>query len=240
MYTKATIFSDGSSRGNPGPGGWGAIVALFEEGTTTPTRLIELGGREENTTNNRMELTGALEAVRLVESLGVRKTVVHTDSSYLVNSLTKWVHGWVKNDWQTKDNKHVLNRDILECFYDLFSLIEIEFKQIAGHSGIAPNERCDEIATSFADKKDIALFDGPFEIYTVSLELHTSHTGHKTSKQKPSKTTKAHSYISEIDGVIKVHKTWAECKARVEGKKARFKKSVSKEDEEKIINSFKK
>ncbi len=239
MYTKATIFSDGSSRGNPGPGGWGAIVALFGEAQTNPLRIIELGGREENTTNNRMELTGALEAVRLVESLGVRKTVVHTDSSYLVNSLTKWVHGWVKNDWQTKDNKHVLNRDILECFYDLFSLIEMDFKQIPGHSGIAPNERCDEIATSFADKKDVPLFDGPFDTYTVSLALHTSGVGHTNTKEKPSKTAKAHSYVSEINGVIQVHKTWSECKARVEGKKARFKKSVSKEDEERIINSFK-
>ncbi len=239
----ATIFSDGSSRGNPGPGGWGAIVVLNENDKNfqdpifnipKETRVIELGGRENNTTNNRMELTGALEAVRLAESLGSRHALVHTDSSYVVNSLTKWIHGWVKNDWQTKDGKSISNRDLMECFYDMFSLIKIEFKQIAGHSGVAGNERCDEIATSFADNVSIDLFDGKLKDYTVSLSLEH---GHKKKLSK-SNSKKAFSYISEIDGDIKIHKTWEECKKRVEGKRARFKKSVSKEDEERIVKEF--
>lgn len=224
------IFSDGSSRGNPGRGGYGAIICLDDD------RVIEIGGREDETTNNRMELTAALEAIRLSESLGAREAFVHTDSSYVVNSISKWLHGWVKNDWQTKEGKSVQNRDILECFYDMMSLIKISFKLIPGHSGIDANERCDEIATSFADGKLIDLFDGKSKDYTVSLSLEHSH------KKKPSKsnTKKAYSYVSEVSGEIKIHKTWEECKKRVEGKRARFKKAVSKLDEDSIVSLFKK
>lgn len=225
------IFSDGSSRGNPGPGGWGGVVIIKHDDEKC-SRVIELGGRENETTNNRMELTAALEGVRLVQSLGFTNATVYTDSSYLVNSLTKWIHGWVKNDWQTKENKHVLNRDILECFYDLLSLIEIKFKHIKGHSGIPLNERCDEIATAFADKKNVRLFDGMLSHYQISLSLqvNASNSKHKSSK--------VYSYVSEIDGIVKVHKTWNECKARVEGKKARFKKALSKEEEDYLIKDF--
>jgi ribonuclease HI len=232
MYTKATIFSDGASRGNPGRGGWGAII-LFEHDDPNLSHVIELGGREDNTTNNRMELTGALEAIRTVESSGIRKAAVYTDSGYLVNSLTKWVHGWVKNDWQTKDKKNVLNRDLLECFYDLFSLIEISFHQVPGHSGVPANERCDEIATNFADQKPIELFDGLLSEYNVSL------TTKPTGDVQKSKSAKAYSYVSEIGGDVQVHATWEACRNRVEGKRARFKKTTSKENETEIIALFK-
>ncbi|HYC34102.1 MAG TPA: ribonuclease H [Candidatus Paceibacterota bacterium] len=224
----ATIFSDGSSRGNPGPGGYGAIIVIDE-------RVIEIGGRENNTTNNRMELTGALEAVRVAESLGAKSVLVHTDSSYTVNAVSKWLKGWIQNDWQTKEGKSVLNRDILECFYDLMSLVEIQFKLIPGHSGVAANERCDEIATSFADNKEIDLFDGKKEDYLVSFSLNAG-----SKKKKSSSKAKAYSYVSELNGEIKIHKTWEECKKRVEGKRARFKKSVSRENEREIIEEFSK
>lgn len=223
----ADIFSDGSSRGNPGRGGYGAIVVIND-------RVIELGGREDDTTNNRMELTGALEGIRLAHSLGAQSVLVHTDSSYTVNAVSKWLKGWVQKDWQTKEGKSVLNRDILECFYDLMSLVEIKLKLIPGHSGVAANERCDMIATSFADRKEIELYDGRKEDYSVSFSLQAGTKKKSSSSNK----AKAYSYISEIDGEVKIHKTWDECKSRVEGKRARFKKSLSKENEAEIIEEF--
>lgn len=230
----ANIFSDGASRGNPGRGGWGAIVVLQQtEKSIEDARVIELGGKEENTTNNRMELTAILEALRLAESLGIKKVLVHTDSSYSANAISKWLKGWVQNDWKTKDGKPVLNRDILECFYDLLDLIECDFKVIAGHAGIAANERCDEIATSFADNQSAHLFDGKLHDYSVSLSLEKT-----LDKKQSSHTKKAYSYVSEIDGKVEIHKTWEECKKRVEGKRARFKKAGSKEDETHIVHTF--
>lgn len=233
-YTYATIFSDGASRGNPGLGGWGAIVVLSPSDSDKHlAKVIEIGGRETHTTNNRMELTAILEATRLAQSMGVKKVKVHTDSSYSANAISKWLHAWVKNDWRTKDGKEVLNRDILECFYDLLDLIEIDFEVIAGHSGIPGNERCDEIATNFADNTPIDLFNGNLNDYKVSLSLVVNK-----KKQSKSGAKKAYSYVSEVDGKVEVHKTWEECKKRVEGKRARFKKATSPSEEEIIKKTF--
>lgn len=224
---KSMVFSDGSSRGNPGRGGYGAIICIDD-------RIIELGGREDETTNNRMELTAVLEAVRVLKDFGIRETLVYTDSSYVANAVSKWLTGWVKNDWQTKSGDPVLNRDILECFYDLEDFIKIHFKVIPGHSGIPANERCDEIATSFADGNGVPLFKGLQKDYLVPLTL----SSHGIKKGKSSSAKKPYSYVSEVQGKVEVHTTWASCEQRVKGKKARFKKVFSKEEESKLIKEF--
>ena len=150
MTDEITIFTDGSSKGNPGPGGWGVIIKRNG-------KVEEMGGGEEYTTNNRMELTAAIKAllelgIRNYE-LGKGKIVVHSDSKYLIDGITKWIHNWQKNNWRTKDRKAVLNRDLWEKLYELIAGKEIEWKYVAGHIGHPENERCDEIAQAFAEGK---------------------------------------------------------------------------------------
>lgn len=226
-----SIFTDGSSRGNPGPGGFGAIVVM-------PEKIVELGGRELQTTNNRMELSGAISALSYLSQHLQPITYnlfLYTDSSYVVNGITKWVFGWQKNNWKKADGEDVLNKDLWEALFSLSKNFKIDWKIIPGHAGVAGNERCDEIATSFADGDNPALFNGKFEDYKI--KLLPVEIGAVEIKKTKGKT--AFSYISAIDGIVKVHDSWKDCEARVKGKAgARFKKSFSKADEEKIIKEF--
>ena len=100
-----TIFTDGSSRGNPGPGGWAAVVIHGD-------KLQELGGGEANTTNNRMEITAAVRGLEKTKKGD--EVTIYTDSSYLINGITKWIKGWKRNGWITKTKDEVLNRDLWE------------------------------------------------------------------------------------------------------------------------------
>lgn len=213
MNNKTIIFTDGASRGNPGPGGWGAIVVEGE-------KVFEFGGREDKTTNNRMELTAAIEALSKVK--GQSLIVIYSDSSYVINGITKWIYSWEKRNWVTQNKEPVLNKDLWEKLLEATKLKKIEWKHVKGHSGISGNERADEIATSFADGNDFNLYSGSLSEYK------------KLEKTSESKAGKAY-YLSFVDGVIKKHKTWAECEKRVKGKsKAKFKKVFSKSEEEKV------
>ncbi len=230
------IFTDGSSRGNPGPGGWGSIVA--SEDTAT-----ELGGGEKMTTNNRMELMAVIEAIRYAAKTFKNPSpviTVHTDSSYVLNSATKWVHGWKKNNWKTKLKDDVSNRDLWEEFLEVSVGLKLEWRLLKGHSGIPANERCDGIATSFADNEKIKLYKGSLSAYGVDLSVSKTKIP-KAKTKSSSKKGVAYSYVSEISGVVKTHKTWAECEARTKGKsKARFKKVFSIDEEKTLIASWKK
>ncbi len=219
------IFTDGSSRGNPGPGGWGAIVFGNEN-------VVELGGRENDTTNNRMELLAVISAL---ESSTEKEVVVYTDSAYIVSGITRWIAGWKRNNWKTSTKDDVLNRDLWERLDSAVQNRVVDWRLVKGHSGNPGNERCDVIATTFADNTPAVLYNGPKEKYninpTVSVSLSTT--------TKPKSKGRAYSYVSMVDGVIQVHRTWEECKQRVSGTSgARFKKSVSPENEEEIINEF--
>jgi ribonuclease HI len=228
---KAIIFTDGSSRGNPGPGGWGAVVVEGE-------KVTELGGKETKTTNNRMELTAVVEALA---STKADEVSVHTDSSYLINGITEWIEGWKKNNWKTKTKEDVLNRDLWEMLDESISGREVLFRKVSGHAGVPANERCDVIATSYADNNPVLLFKGDLLDYTVDVEQIEISVGGKEKKSKSKSSGPAYSYVSSIDSVVAVHKTWDECKARVNGVSgALFKKSVSAEDEQNIISDFKK
>lgn len=250
-----SIFTDGSSRGNPGPGGWGAVIVYSDN----ELKVRELGGREEYTTNNRMELTAVIEALSFISShltLDARRFTLFTDSSYVVNGITKWVFGWQKNGWKTKTKGDVENRDLWEKLVVVTADKKIDWKVIGGHVGIVGNERCDQIATAFADlpaqvfteqkvgRVDrIKLYEGPLEQYPIKNILDIKIDSEKKSKKSTDRNhsrAKAYSYVSLLKGEIKIHKTWAECEARVKGKSGvKFKKAISKEDEQKIINSWK-
>jgi len=221
----AIIFTDGAARGNPGPGGWGAVVVSDDS-------VIEHGGREDHTTNNRMELTAVISGLESVPN--ERELTVYTDSAYVVNGITRWVIGWKKNNWITSKKEDVLNKDLWEQLVQATTHKIIDWQLIKGHSGTPANERCDVIATSFADKAPIILYNGSKTRYGISIDVIKSPSQH-ASKSK----SKAYSYVSMVNGEIKVHKTWEECKARVHGVPgAKYKKTTSPANEEEIIGEF--
>jgi ribonuclease HI len=135
---------DGACSGNPGPGGWGALLRL-EDG-----QVIEFGGADAATTNNRMELTAALV---LMQELRDRPChpglVIRTDSRYLIDGLERWIHGWKRKGWRTASGTPVLNRDLWEQL-DRSRLEGVSLRHVKGHSGDPDNDRCDAIAVAFS------------------------------------------------------------------------------------------
>jgi len=226
------VFTDGASRGNPGPGGWGAILDFGEE-------VFELGGGDKKTTNNRMELSAVVESLEFLENKGhsSSKVRIFTDSSYVANGVSVWINGWRNNNWKNKAGQEIANMDLWQKINDLLNIFEIKMENIEGHAGIPANERADEIATSFADSNPDNLFVGKKFLYKIDLEnLNIDKT--KSSNKKRS-TGKAYSYLSVVDGIFQVHKTWADCEARVRGEKGvKFKKALSKEEEDKIKSDW--
>ncbi len=237
-----TIFTDGSSRGNPGPGGWGAVV-IAPDGKVT-----ELGGREEHTTNNRMEIAAALAALSFVEERKVKGDLeIHTDSAYLLNGITGWVYGWEKNGWMTKAGEPVLNQDLWkELGAIVFRLKQkrvIDWKKVSGHTGHRGNERADVIATNAADQTLQILFIGNLSDYERmiggSVFEGTSEDLVAKKESKSRNSAPAYSYVSLVGGMIETHKTWAECEARVRGKGgARYKKVFSAQEESDLIQEW--
>lgn len=135
---------DGACSGNPGPGGWGALLR-FEDGS-----VRELGGSDPATTNNRMELAAALALLELLKDLPRRQEmVIRTDSRYLIDGMDKWLPGWKRRNWRTAANGPVLNRDLWERL-DQARLAGVGFQHVRGHSGDPDNDRCDAIAVAFS------------------------------------------------------------------------------------------
>jgi ribonuclease HI len=231
------IFTDGSSRGNPGPGGWGAVVVSLR---LNLKEVIELGGREDNTTNNRMELTAVINGLANVKTDS--ECIVYTDSSYLINGITKWVFGWRKNGWKTKTKDDVLNKDLWISLLEKSKDKKVSYKYVGGHVGIAGNERCDVIATYFADNKKIDLYRGTLSSYPIKNIQDVSQNLEKVEDKKTTRSrsnAKAYSYISAVDGVVEKHATWADCEKRVKGAKgARYKKALDREEEANIVREF--
>ncbi len=137
------IYSDGACSGNPGPGGWGAILRC-------DGREKELSGGEPYTTNNRMELTGVIEALSALKFPCEVK--VTTDSKYVVDGIEKgWAQGWKKRGWKKSDGKPALNPDLWEKLLELLAVHDVEFCWIKGHAGHPENERCDRLAVAQRD-----------------------------------------------------------------------------------------
>ncbi|GAB4527181.1 MAG: ribonuclease HI [Amphiplicatus sp.] len=129
------IYTDGACAGNPGPGGWGALIV--ENG-----RKREICGGEAETTNNRMEMTAAIEALRATRG----PVVLYTDSQYLKNGVTDWMNRWKRNGWKTADRKPVKNQDLWMALDALLSERRVEWRWVRGHAGDAGNERADALA----------------------------------------------------------------------------------------------
>ncbi|PPD16384.1 MAG: ribonuclease HI [Methylobacterium sp.] len=131
------IWTDGACSGNPGPGGWGAILVYGE-------KRKELSGAEPETTNNRMELQAAIAALSALKR--PCRVVLHTDSQYVKGGITGWIFGWKKNGWRTADKKPVKNVDLWQALDEAIRRHEIEWRWVKGHAGNELNERADELA----------------------------------------------------------------------------------------------
>ena len=143
IESTVTIFTDGACRGNPGPGGWGA---LLQAGATEK----ELWGGERNTTNNRMELTAVIRALEaLKRPVAVR---IHTDSQYVQKGISQWIHNWKKNGWRTSDKKPVKNADLWQRLDILSSQHDVAWIWVKGHAGHPGNERADKLANRGIDE----------------------------------------------------------------------------------------
>ena len=136
------IYTDGSCLGNPGPGGWGAILVYGDVEK-------EMSGGEDNTTNNRMELLAAIMALEaLKRPVAVTLT---SDSSYLKDGITKWIHGWKKHGWKTAAKKPVANQDLWQRLDEAITPHQINWQWVKGHAGHPMNERCDDLARLAAE-----------------------------------------------------------------------------------------
>jgi ribonuclease HI len=238
----AICFTDGASRGNPGRGGWGAIVSYSG-------RVQEFGGFAPQTTNNRMELQALIGALRAVKKSDTYSAIIATDSSYVAKGATSWLAGWKEKHWRTKTGEQVANSDQWNEVSDMLVDISAKFVMVSGHVGTPGNERCDEIATKFADGEKIDLYDGPAADYPIAIVTEDGKpnvafdaAAHK-AKKKSSKhsNAKAYSYVSMVDGKIETHATWAECEKRVKGVRGtKYRKAISKIDEELLIAEWRK
>ena len=143
MSEQVVITTDGACKGNPGPGGWGAVLRFGETER-------ELSGGERSTTNNRMELTAAIQALNaLTRSCDV---VLRTDSTYVRDGITKWVHGWQRNGWRTASRAPVKNAELWQALVGAADRHRIDWRWVKGHAGDPDNERADRLACAAADE----------------------------------------------------------------------------------------
>jgi ribonuclease HI len=138
------IFTDGACKGNPGPGGWGAILR-------SNGKERELSGGESPTTNNRMELMAAIEALNALKR--PCRVQLYTDSVYVRDGITKWIHGWRRNGWRTADKKPVKNAELWQALLDATAAHRIDWHWVKGHAGHPENERADALACAEAEAR---------------------------------------------------------------------------------------
>jgi len=147
-------YTDGACSGNPGPGGWGALLIAKKDGEVL--RKKTLTGGEAETTNNRMEMTAALEVLKTLER--PTKIQIVTDSNYLKNGITQWIHGWRRNGWKTAAKKPVKNEDLWRALDEISQKHTITWDWVKGHAGHTENEEADGLANEgmkpFLKKKD--------------------------------------------------------------------------------------
>lgn len=181
MPTVQEIYTDGACSGNPGPGGWGTRIE-FSDG-----QVHELGGRDTATTNNRMEMQAAIAALDFLRqdkaAADSKVVLLHTDSEYVKNGITKWIKGWKNKGWKTSAGKPVLNKDLWQQLDQLSQTLaeedlKVDWRYVRGHTGNPGNERCDEIARAYSHAQPI------------SLKQYQATATKKTTQKKADKNSK--------------------------------------------------
>ncbi len=234
-FNSTFIFTDGACTGNPGPGGWGAIL------TTPQGEVTELGGRNPETTNNRMEMVAVLRALQTLQAPYPNPVIVFTDSTYVIRGITQWIWGWRKRGWKNAEGGDVSNRDLWEELareVTRLKPLELEWKYVRGHTGVPGNERCDAIAVAFAAGKRVGLYHGPLLQYGIAIHDLPEDQGLPEMRPKEKKAP-AFSYLSSLAGVVMRHRDWPSCERRVKGQSgAKFKKAMSASDESEILKTW--
>lgn len=230
------VFADGASSGNPGPGGWGSIIA------TPDGQITELGGGDPHTTNNQMELMATIRALDRLRNIP-GKIAIHTDSVYVIRGITQWVWGWRQRDWKTAEGTEVANQVLWK---QLMALVAqrgkenpIDWRFVRGHVGTPGNERVDAIAVAFSKGRPARLYSGPLLGYEVAIHDIPENTELPAPRPKTEPKPAAYSYLSLLGQTPMRHSTWGECERRVKGQSgAKFKKAVSAEAEKEILASW--
>jgi len=234
------IYTDGASRGNPGPGGWGAVILVGGY-------AMEVAGGVKRATNNQMELQAVLSVLSDSAALAHEGSVtVLSDSAYVVNGLNAWVWGWEKKGWITTQKTPVENKNLWVELLDLLRKYgdRLTVAKVSGHAGELYNERCDELAVDAALGRKPALFQGNLNEYDAFLEMmgtkkKVESGGTKVGSKKKKNTAQAYSYVSLVAGKVHADKTWGACEKRVKGKKgAKFKKVFSKQEETELMQDY--
>lgn len=232
----ALVYCDGACTGNPGPGGWGAIVL------TPDLKVRELGGGDRATTNNRMELTGA---IRALEFLAKDKfpVLLFTDSTYVIRGITQWVFGWQKKGWIAATGSEVANKDLWQRLVAVTASRgkegKITWRYVRGHTGNPGNERCDEIAVAHSLGRTVELYSGSINGYDVDvIDMPSEQPLPESSKSSGPKKA-AYSYLSYVNGVLTRHNSWPDCERAVKNRPgAKFKRANSAQEETAIIKSW--
>ena len=148
---KITIYTDGAARGNPGPAGWAAVFLVGKE-------TFEIGGNTAHATNNQMELTGPIEALKYLNKKNITGEIeIVSDSKYVILGITEWIPNWQKNGWRNAAKKPVVNRELWEELYKLTQELKPKWTYVKGHDENKYNNRADEIATGLAGGESIQL-----------------------------------------------------------------------------------
>lgn len=230
------LFSDGACSGNPGPGGWACVLV------TPGGEVRELAGRQDATTNNRMEMMGVISGLRAISGRP-GKAVIHTDSAYVLGGITGWIRGWKRRGWTTAAGEPVKNEDLWRELDDLVAARGkggVEWRWVKGHSGHDANERCDELAVALCRKWPHQLYCGPLLSYPYGSLAPSDHQPlpERSKAKKSAAPAGSATYLSLLDGRLERHATWKECEARVKGRPAKFKKVRSPQEERSVLESW--
>jgi ribonuclease HI len=236
MKNEIIVFTDGASSGNPGPGGWGAVIV-----NPALSEVVELGGGQPKTTNNIMELQAAIASLSFLVST-TDEIVIYTDSKYVMEGITKWVFGWMQNGWKTKGGDPVKNQEEWKTLYQLATeragRSGLRWEYVPGHAGIPGNERADAIAVSFYTGEPAKLFRGNLAEY-MDPSIANTEGLEEARERKAQPNGKAFCYVSLIDGKVKKYDTWVECEAEVKNTQgAKYRKAVSPEHLEEILTGW--
>jgi ribonuclease HI len=234
------IFTDGACSGNPGPGGWGSVIA-YPGG-----KVKELGGGNPVTTNNQMEMTAALKALEEIKSLP-GPIYLYTDSTYVIRGITQWIWGWRKRGWKTAEGADVVNKNLWQALFSVLMDRNAKFKDeeakinwlySRGHIGTPGNERCDEIAVAYSKKQWVELYSGNLLQYPIAIYDVPENSELPEMRPKQEKKV-AYSYLSLVHGEVYRHRDWGSCERRVKGQSgAKFKKAMAAAEEISILNEW--